>query len=310
MNQQRGFSAWRRFAKAAAFLLAASSAAHAASTDESYVSHHEFQANCSVSRTLSDDPIVFPGVPGRSHNHTFLGNTSTDAFSTLDSLNAGGTTCKAPDDRSAYWFPTLEGPTGKILPDFPQVIYYKSGIKDYTKVVPFPPGLRFVTGDMMATEEEFKNAPGAAEGFQCGHSFNNYEIPEYCTPGTDLNIRYHSPSCWNGQDLTPAQAVAAGRAPHMVYPVKGMCPADHPVAVPMLEFKIAFPISGDLRGVQFASGEGSSWHYDFFNAWDPATLAALVKHCINGGLQCDARGYDQHKPSRGAALDASYRLPK
>ena len=67
----------------------------------------------------------------------------------------------------------------------------------------------------------------------------------------------------------------------------------------MLEFKIAFPVSGDMSGVHLASGRGYSWHYDFFNAWDPPTLAALVTHCINGGLQCDPRGFDLYKPDRG-----------
>jgi hypothetical protein len=76
----------------------------------------------------------------------------------------------------------------------------------------------------------------------------------------------------------------------------------------MLEFKIPYPVSGDMSAVHFASGAGYSFHYDFFNTWQPPTLAALVAHCVNGGLQCDARGYDQHHPDRGATLDAAYRL--
>jgi hypothetical protein len=297
-------SSW--LAGCTALLLFVSSASHASNRDDD-VTHHEFQVDCSVAHTLSDDPIVFPGQPGRSHNHTFLGNVTTNAYSTLATLNAGTTTCKVPADRSAYWFPTLFGPKGAILPNFAQVIYYKSGITDYTKLVPFPVGLRFITGDMMATEEEFENAPGKAEGFQCGSNFNNWDFPISCAEGTHLVIRYHSPSCWNGMDLTPAEAAAAGRGKNMEYPVEGVCPADFPVAVPMLEFKISFPVS-DMTNLAFASGRGYSWHYDFFNAWEPETLAALVEHCINGGLQCDARGYDQHKPDRGAVLDKDYKL--
>jgi F5/8 type C domain/Domain of unknown function (DUF1996) len=96
---------------------------------------------------------------------------------------------------------------------------------------------------------------------------------------------------------------------HMVYPVKGICPTDHPVAVPMLEFKMAYPVPGDLSRFHLSSGRGYSFHFDFFNAWDPPTLAALIKHCVNGGLQCIDRGYDQHHPEAGAALDAQYQLP-
>jgi hypothetical protein len=95
----------------------------------------------------------------------------------------------------------------------------------------------------------------------------------------------------------------------MMYPVDGHCTADHPVALPMLEFKISFPVSGDLSQAKLASGRGYSWHYDFFNAWDPPALKALVVHCINGGLQCDPRGYDQYKPNRGAALTPNFELP-
>ena len=36
--------------------------------------------------------------------------------------------------------------------------------------------------------------------------------------------------------------------------------------------------------------------------------AALVSHCINGGLQCDPRGFDLYKPDRGAALNENYEL--
>jgi hypothetical protein len=64
-----------------------------------------------------------------------------------------------------------------------------------------------------------------------------------------------------------------------------------------------------MSQVHLSSGRGFSFHYDFFNAWDPATLNAMVTHCINGGLQCDARGYDQSQPDKGAALDQNYELP-
>ncbi len=77
----------------------------------------------------------------------------------------------------------------------------------------------------------------------------------------------------------------------------------------MLEFKIAFPASGNMTGVRLASGRGYTWHYDFFNAWDPPTLAALVSHCINGGLQCNRKGFDLYKPDRGQVLGDNYRLP-
>ncbi|WP_439656914.1 DUF1996 domain-containing protein [Lentzea sp. HUAS TT2] len=287
----------------AAVLAVATSSAQA----DDYVSHHEFQANCAFTTDRPDDPIVFPGLPGASHLHTFLGNPSTNASSTNDSLKQATTNCRTPDDKSAYWFPSVLNGDQVVRPEGNQVVYYKSGILRYQDVVPFPPGMRFVVGSPTATEEQFRTAPGAIEGWECGDSAHNWDIPAYCAPGSQLNVRYQAPSCWNGRDLD-----SADHKSHMAYPDRAtlVCPTSHPVAVPMIEFKMAFPVSGDMSRVRLSSGRGYTWHYDFMNAWDAPTQAALVRHCINGGLQCDPRGYDQYKPHRGAALGPDYRLPR
>lgn len=129
-------------------------------------------------------------------------------------------------------------------------------------------------------------------------------------PDVQLNIRFQAPSCWDGKYLdTP------DHKSHMAYPVvnpgtnNNICPASHPVALPMVEFKMAFPVNGDMSQVKLASGAGHSFHYDFFNAWDDRTLKALVDHCVVGALQCNARGYDETHPEAGAALDENYELP-
>jgi len=271
------------------------------------VTHHEFQVNCDVTHRLPDDPIVLPNLPGASHEHSFTGNTTTNAYTTLQSLQAAGvgaTSCLAPDDLSAYWFPTVFNGNTPVIPNFKQVIYYKSGIVRYQDVRPFPPGLRYVVGSPQSTLEQFRDHPGRVEGWECGNSSFNWDFPQNCPAGTQLNVRFQAPSCWNGTQLD-----SADHKSHMAYPVNGVCPSSHPRPVPMLEFKIAFPVSGNMSQVRLSSGRGYSWHYDFMNAWDEPTLAALVSHCINGGLQCDPRGYDQYKPHRGQVLGANYRLP-
>jgi uncharacterized protein DUF1996/F5/8 type C domain-containing protein len=267
--------------------------------------HHEFQMNCSVSRSnLPDDPIVFPGLPGASHSHTFMGNNSTNANSTLSSLQAGGTSCITPGDKTGYWMPTLLNGDTAVQPVGRQVIYYKAGVIDYRSVRPSPPGLRYLVGSPNATQDEFRNNPGAVEGWECGDSSFNWDFPANCPAGSQLNIRMQAPSCWDGIHLdTP------DHKSHMAYPTLGICPNSHPVAVPMIEFKMAFPVSGNMANVKLASGRGYSFHYDFYNVWDQPTLNALVSHCINGGLQCDPRGFDLYKPDRGAALNANYQLP-
>jgi hypothetical protein len=271
------------------------------------VTHHEFQVNCSVTHRLPDDPIVLPNLPGASHEHSFTGNTTTNAYTTLNSLKGAGvgaTSCLAPDDLSAYWFPTMFNGNTPVIPNGKQVIYYKTGILAYQQVRPFPPGLRYVVGSPQSTLEQFRDHPGRIEGWECGNSAHNWDFPANCALGSQLNVRFQAPSCWNGTQLD-----STDHKSHMAYPVNGVCPSSHPKPVPMLEFKIAFPVDGNMSQVRLASGRGYTWHYDFFNAWDEPTLAAMVSHCINGGLQCDPRGYDQYKPSRGTVLGANYRLP-
>ena len=196
------------------------------------VTHHEFQANCTPTHTLPDDPIVYPGQAGASHSHTFMGNRSTNASTTAASLVANGTTtsCTVPQDRSAYWFPTLLRNGAQVVSPSAQTIYYKAGITDYKLVQPFPAGLRFVVGSMMATQSEFQNAPGRVEGFECGNLSFQWDIPASCAPGSELNVRYQAPSCWNGVDLD-----SANHKSHMAYPIADECPAGYPVPVPMIE---------------------------------------------------------------------------
>src|SRR4051812_30942850 len=57
-----------------------------------------FATLCRFSHEAPDDPIVFPGQAGKSHLHTFFGNTTTSAASSYDSLRAGPTTCRTEQD--------------------------------------------------------------------------------------------------------------------------------------------------------------------------------------------------------------------
>ena len=61
---------------------------------------------CGFVKSLPDDPIVHPGMPGMAHLHDFLGNVTVDAFSTYESMRAGATSCPA-GDRAGYWLPAV-----------------------------------------------------------------------------------------------------------------------------------------------------------------------------------------------------------
>jgi hypothetical protein len=85
---------------------------------------HYFTISCHFSHAAPDDPIVFPGRPSRSHEHTFIGNVSTNAFSTPASLGKHGTTCNHSGDRSGYWAPTLYA-NGRAVQPIGATIYYR-----------------------------------------------------------------------------------------------------------------------------------------------------------------------------------------
>ncbi|WP_113699316.1 DUF1996 domain-containing protein [Nonomuraea lactucae] len=247
--------------------------------------YREFAANCTVTHRLSDDPIVYPGRAGAAHNHTFFGNRETNARSTNQSLLGGPTSCQDKKDGTGYWIPTLLQ-DGK--PVDPQMVttYYKSGVNDYRTVKPFPPGFRLIVGDM--------HTPSAAQfqGYWSCGSRTSADIPASCPPGSALIVRLKAPSCWDGVNLD-----SANHKSHMAFPVRGVCPPSHPVPLPMLEMKVPYKLPGGVtRGLRYSSGAGYSFHYDFMNGWDQARQAALVKHCVNGGRQCNGVGYDQHKP--------------
>jgi hypothetical protein len=62
----------------------------------------ELNAGCKVSHHGSDDPIVLPGLAGASHNHTFIGNKTTNARSTAESLGLAGLLFFAALSRTAH----------------------------------------------------------------------------------------------------------------------------------------------------------------------------------------------------------------
>ena len=110
-----------------------------------------FVSSCTFSHRAADDPIVFFGKPGASHDHSFVGNTGTNASSTLDTLLASGTTCQRPGDTAAYWMPTLFVDGQPVTPNHAQ-IYYRRSTRRHVEA--FPPGFHMIAGDAKATSPQ------------------------------------------------------------------------------------------------------------------------------------------------------------
>jgi hypothetical protein len=105
-----------------------------------------FAVRCNFSHRAQVDPIVAPGGPS-GHMHDFFGNTTTNADSTYQSMNARpATTCSRPEDTAGYWIPTVswKDSTGTLttLQANRGVFYYRAGLKNYRTVQPFAPDLR------------------------------------------------------------------------------------------------------------------------------------------------------------------------
>jgi hypothetical protein len=231
-----------------------------------------FAVACAFSHRNQDDPIVFPGRPGRSHDHSYFGNTSTNAFSTPASLRrAGRTTCQLGQDTAAYWAPTLFL-RGRAIEPRGAVVYYLRRTSD--EVDPFPAGLRMIAGNAMARSPQSLRVTS----WSCGLGGERSSAVPACLGGRydDLRLRVRFPDCWDGKHLD-----SADHKRHMTYSSGGRCPLTHPVEVPAISLVIYYGVPGQ-RDAELASGGQFSGHADFVNAWDQRTLAALVDRYLNG----------------------------
>lgn len=100
----------------------------------------EFLAECPYTHRAPDDPIVFPGLPGASHMHSFFGNDSTNGNSDLASLEKARTSCAPDTDLSSYWVPTLYNGDTEVEPTGTTFYYLGEGVRDdvIQRIQPFP----------------------------------------------------------------------------------------------------------------------------------------------------------------------------
>ncbi|MFB8106378.1 MULTISPECIES: DUF1996 domain-containing protein [unclassified Streptomyces] len=244
----------------------------------------EFLAECPYTHRAPDDPIVFPGLPGASHMHSFFGNDTTNGNSNLESLERGRTTCSPDTDLSSYWVPTLYDGDREVEPTGTTFYYLGEGVRDdvIRQIRPFPKGLRIVAGNALATGP----ADNTIARWSCLHAGHVDPSQNFvnCPAGTMLESYLDFPQCWNGTDLD-----SPDHKSHMAYPVAGACPSTHPVPVPKLRQVLRYPVNGDPARFRLASGPGYTMHGDFFNVWPEEELAQRVRDCINAIVKC---GFD------------------
>jgi len=246
----------------------------------------QFVVRCRFSHSLPDDPIVHPGQPGESHLHDFFGNTTANANSTLESMLAGGTTCRVPSDTAGYWSPAAYLGGTPLSPKAMRIYYF--GVAGGV-VETLPAGLKMIGGNPTALDP----AENPHVSWSCGESraisTPREPIPYDCTgwaPGhpfvDGVVANVEMPSCWNGIGLEPSD---------VAYPVDGSCPAGFPLVLPRLSQRIHLGVMNPLTptgevALSLSSGPFHTLHADFWNTWQQSRLDQLVAECLNAHVRC------------------------
>ncbi len=293
-----------------------------------------FRFICTPAHLAYDDPIVYPGQPGRSHLHQFFGNTAVNANSTFQSLRTTGeSTCMSPLNRSGYWQPAMLTAQGKVVrPDYWQIYYKRRPSSDPACTIAakgcvgIPRGMRFIFGYDMIT-----NTPATgALTYLCvrdGRILVGVEantIPAaaaQCAPGDELVVRIGAPECWDGKRID-----SPNHRDHVAYEYyeagtgRQRCPDSHPYLMPTFTLSAFYSVvAGDQAATWRLSSDemlpgapaGSTFHADFFSAWDDDVEQMWLDNCIDKLLNCsggDLGNGKQLKLAAGFAWKAEPRL--
>lgn len=199
-----------------------------------------------------------------------------------------------------------------------EIFYYSAGVDDLDSIQSIPLGLKMIAGNHMGQpdmQQDTSIVRWHCQSWESSDASNpqwSTSIPECIAPDR-VRMDIFFPSCWNGVDLD-----SSNHKSHMAYPLDSngpagmVCPETHPVPIIRVSFHYAFgvkpevydPSSRSSRGWRLASDMyevstqapgGMSLHGDWFNAWYPEALQAVLDHCIKGELDCHdgnlANGY-------------------
>lgn len=269
-----------------------------------------FRFICGAGQLKYDDPIMYPGQPGKSHLHQFFGNTAADANSTFSSLRStGDSTCNwtgngTAANRSSYWMPAmLDGKGNVVRPDLVSIYYKQVADQNHVacagKCINIPNGLRFIYG---WDPTGVNSAKTGAAYFNCqgptakpGHYPDLTNVKEWCGPGNQLGAIIEAPSCWDGKNLD-----SADHRSHVAYE----CSATHPYRFPQFTQGVWYtvgagedPSQWHLSSDHMAPGKarGYTYHADYFEAWDPAIKGIWWSNCLmklrnaSGGDLCNGQ---------------------
>ena len=239
-----------------------------------------FVETCRFSHSAPDDPIVFPAKAGASHDHTFVGNRSTSASSTYESLRAAPTSCTRRADTAGYWVPTLLQNGTAVHPTGRDDLLPPRHARAGDDVPEQPPH------DRRRRERDLA-AGHARDVLELRRALGRPAVDDSPTcpdaRGSFLRLHVRFPSCWDGSQ--PRQ-----RRPQEPHGVRDGAPLPVDASSPGARVTqiYRYPTRGG-DGFTLASGGQFSAHADFLNAWRPAALERLVDECLNALVHCGRR---------------------
>ncbi|MEJ2870316.1 DUF1996 domain-containing protein [Actinomycetospora sp. OC33-EN08] len=261
-----------------------------------FTGNGSYSVDCGVSD--HNNPDNFMAAPGKQngaqHVHDYVGNTTTDANSTEESLEAGKTSCQN-GEKSTFFWPvlrdlngtgedegenggSLDGNVGSILtPASAQLTFRGHG--DLDEMSAMPEHLMIIMGNAKAKAQDGKNANAkyTCTGFE-DRVTDKYPI---CPSGSQLVRILDYPSCWDGQNLQSKDLRS-----HTAFPDESGNCAEGFTSIPALRITL-----------KYDQPAGRAFAIDSFpdNQHDPTTdhsdfMSYASKAIAEKGLDCIRKG--------------------
>lgn len=259
-----------------------------------------FRVDCGINSAKvrnSDNLVVSPGVPGAAHHlHEYVGNVSTNAFSTEETLRAAGTSC-LNNDLSSYYWPVLRVSESPGLQDGhehqsrtgdegvldPQSVLIEFRGNAVSNVIPLAPNVRTAAGNAHGYSQNGQGTGHVRWSCSGTPQLESYLYPR-CPSGEQTVRKYAFPGCWDGRSID-----SKDHRSHLTYPSpSGFCPSGT-FPVPQLHLEVAYsvPSGADFTIDTFPEEKSSSLsdHAHFINLMNEQLMSEAVA-CINEGRHC------------------------
>ena len=132
-----------------------------------------------------------------------------------------------------------------------------------------------------------------------------------------LGAVIQSPDCWDGKNMD-----SANHRTHVSYGDYGTwgyykCPSTHPFVIPQFTMGVWFMVDANLGTWHLSSDEmipgavpGTTFHADWFGAWDNGVEAQWMDNCINRLLNCSGGDFGNGRQMKQGAYTSYIASPR